>query len=661
MQVERVDRVCQVEVEEWCSSIEQGKGGARLGRCSTLGDIPIFESSRRIFALQLVNHRAISRVFSVSLQSLSLSSSQVCRAEVIVLRHDRSDLESGSVSSHTDTESGSDQSTSDPGGENASKVEVDRSVGPFLDLFSGVDEVLNTSGIKIGNGRKVEDDGAEQRLGLLRLVLGFSVGLGRSRVIPRSVSLGNERLVLPTTSVSLDVFDNLVVDVRGVGVKERLLESVDDDTGRGFLDRDVSVHHSTSSAERDVDISDLSGLGVLWPDSDSTKEVSFRSSDSEEEEGDRSSKRPVDTSLDRVEERPEHGTHKDEVLERGHSPEAKGLLGRSDEISDGVNDQSRQSRVRDPVESRSDGVKSDQDDDTGGDTSGRGSDSRLGLESGSREGTGRGVGREKRAEGVVDSNSDQLLVGVDLVSVQSTERFGDRDVLEKENNRGDRDVGTDSSEKLSGNVRLMNLSQTTRDRSNERDPRLFGMVEVDSPRDNGEDDDRESVSQALAEEECPRPSRVPLAEVGEGPLEEVEQEEGGETKCRIERSVRKVLERVDDHLVGGCTCVESLGQSKDGRELTGGNVDRTTSHEPRDGRLRDELDDPADSQQTDGEDDETADEGEAGGDYGCRVQITVLVLNLGDDVTRLEGHDGDRADRDVFGSGEEGIGEDTDE
>lgn len=73
------------------------------------------------------------------------------------------------------------------------------------------------------------------------------------------------------------------------------------------------------------------------------------------------------------------------------------------------------------IEGSSEGVESDDDDNTSH-PSGEGSaNTGLGLDGGSREGTRRGVGTEESTDRVGNSNSDELLVGVNLVVVDTSE------------------------------------------------------------------------------------------------------------------------------------------------------------------------------------------------------------------------------------------------
>lgn len=83
-----------------------------------------------------------------------------------------------------------------------------------------------------------------------------------------------------------------------------------------------------------------------------------------------------------------------------------------------------ESRKNDPLltlECTGQRVQSDDDDDTRWDTRRRGPHSSLGLECRSTERTRRRVSIEQCTQGVVDTDSDEFLVRVDLVPVESTE------------------------------------------------------------------------------------------------------------------------------------------------------------------------------------------------------------------------------------------------
>ena len=77
----------------------------------------------------------------------------------------------------------------------------------------------------------------------------------------------------------------------------------------------------------------------------------------------------------------------------------------------------------DPEESVRQAIESDNNTNGGEDTSNRGPDTRLGFERRTREGTGGRVGTEARSDGVGDTDGDQFLVGVNLITVNAPKRW----------------------------------------------------------------------------------------------------------------------------------------------------------------------------------------------------------------------------------------------
>lgn len=61
---------------------------------------------------------------------------------------------------------------------------------------------------------------------------------------------------------------------------------------------------------------------------------------------------------------------------------------------------------------------------------------------------------------------------------------------------------------------------------------------------------------------------------------------GGDVGNVYLRREMKVLERVDDDLVGSSTSIQFILDTKQCRDLTSGNVDSTARHETRNSRLR---------------------------------------------------------------------------
>jgi hypothetical protein len=129
-------------------------------------------------------------------------------------------------------------------------------------------------------------------------------------------------------------------------------------------------------------------------------------------------------------------------------------LGRSDDISDSVDDDTSKTSVGDVEENGSQGVKSKQDNDSSNDTGEGSADTSLGLDGSSREGSGGGVGTQERTEKVANTDGDELLRRVDDIVVDTAEGLGDGNVLNQDNDDGGgklRDEGPDDGRVDLGN------------------------------------------------------------------------------------------------------------------------------------------------------------------------------------------------------------------
>lgn len=87
------------------------------------------------------------------------------------------------------------------------------------------------------------------------------------------------------------------------------------------------------------------------------------------------------------------------------------------------------------------------------------------------------------------------------------------------------------------------------------------------------------------------------------------------------------------------------------RDLTHGDIDGRASHETGDGGYRDQLHYPAKAEQSDPQDDETAYERGIYGDFGARIFVGVLMVNICNNLRDLKRHDGDWADGNILGCG----------
>jgi hypothetical protein len=175
-------------------------------------------------------------------------------------------------------------------------------------------------------------------------------------------------------------------------------------------------------------------------------------------------------------------------------------LGRSDDISDSVDDDTSKTSVGDVEENGSQGVKSKQDNDSSNDTGEGSADTSLGLDGSSREGSGGGVGTQERTEKVANTDGDELLRRVDDIVVDTAEGLGDGNVLNQDNDDGGgklRDEGPDDGRVDLGNS---SMGEATGNVANNADARLFAVVDVHSSADTDVEQDDKGSSKGGDEE-----------------------------------------------------------------------------------------------------------------------------------------------------------------
>ena len=156
---------------------------------------------------------------------------------------------------------------------------------------------------------------------------------------------------------------------------------------------------------------------------DLTQERAARAGDAQKEEDEGSDDDGVYADFDGGEDDDEHTGQPDDEFQRSGPPVGVNLGRGSYEISDGVNDDCGKGGGGDPEESVGQAIESDNDADGGEDTSERGPDTRLGFECRPRKGAGGRIGTEAGSDSVGDTNSDQLLVGIDLITVDTPKRW----------------------------------------------------------------------------------------------------------------------------------------------------------------------------------------------------------------------------------------------
>jgi len=132
----------------------------------------------------------------------------------VVGRDDRGDF-NRDMATVASTEPANQERTANPWAQDGRKVELDRSVSPFLELLPSVNEELYTSRIDVGNSREVENEGTKE---WLRSVMGGGVyAAPRGGLVPRTVNEADGTGVLATSSVkSKPLLRAIVLDFSAV-------------------------------------------------------------------------------------------------------------------------------------------------------------------------------------------------------------------------------------------------------------------------------------------------------------------------------------------------------------------------------------------------------------------------------------------------------------
>lgn len=197
-----------------------------------------------------------------------------------------------------------------------------------------------------------------------------------------------------------------MVEVSGsIGVVEALSEAVDENTGVRSSDNDLGVgaiavvEGQEASTQRSLVLivdRDLLGNGVRagcavvevglhGADADNTEEAALGLEKSDDDNGKGDADGGVDAILDAGEDGNENTSEEDGHLKGRDAPELVDDLGRGDDISHSVDDDSGESCVGNVEEDSSQGVESQQHNNCGNDTSEGSADTSLGLDGSSGE------------------------------------------------------------------------------------------------------------------------------------------------------------------------------------------------------------------------------------------------------------------------------------
>ena len=117
----------------------------------------------------------------------------------------------------------------------------------------------------------------------------------------------------------------------------------------------------------------------------------------------------LDTNFDRPKDRTNHSRKVNDHLWRRHLPPVIQGFGRGDEVTDGMNDDSRQGCIRNVEEKRGKGIDGEKDNKGRDDASQGCSHTRFRLDGRSGETTRCRISPKERAEDVGEANGNELL------------------------------------------------------------------------------------------------------------------------------------------------------------------------------------------------------------------------------------------------------------
>lgn len=121
---------------------------------------------------------------------------------------------------------------------------------------------------------------------------------------------------------------------------------------------------------------------------------------------------------------------------------------------------------------------------------------------------------------------------------------------------------------------------------------VFGEASVDEPADHGVQEDDEDGPQSRQEEDKPLVLRPPFCGIRTSSTDDIEHGQGSQPHGSVEGGARQALKRVDEDQVRSVARREAR-DAHHGGNLAHRNVDGGTSHESRERRERDNIDDPS--------------------------------------------------------------------
>jgi hypothetical protein len=294
-----------------------------------------------------------------------------------------------------ETEASSSQGTLGPSVLNVGKVPVNNlGGGELVELVADIDQSLDRSNINVVDTGEIKNDSLEDGA----LIVLDSLDVTGLSVVPGTVTKLAEESRVGTATLGKDGLGKMVEVVRGVGVVEAFGESVDEDTRVRSANNDLGVgtisvvERKETGSQRTLTLIDgtracsaVADIGLHGSDTHNTKEATAGLEETEDDDSGGHGNRGVDTVLNRAEDGNKNTSEEDDNLNGRDTPELVNDLGRGDDISDGVDDNTSKTRVGDVEEDSGKGVESEQDNNGSDDTSEGSTDTSLGLDGSSGE------------------------------------------------------------------------------------------------------------------------------------------------------------------------------------------------------------------------------------------------------------------------------------
>lgn len=166
------------------------------------------------------------------------------------------------------------------------------------------------------------------------------------------------------------------------------------------------------------------------------------------------------------------------------------------------------------------------------------------------------------------------------------------------------------------------------------------VMPIDQPTDHRvQQDDKCRPQRREKEEELGSAGHSPGTEVAHGP-DRIQHHQCGQTHGRVQFGSSEMFQNIDHDFVRGCSRVESCNPHQ-GWDLADGDVERRARHEGGNGGQRDEVYNPAHTDQPDEDDDGTANNCQRGGHH-MRWDRRIGVPDFQDHVADDQRHHGHR-------------------